>query len=256
MILWAVSRPNARRHLLPLMLVCLLALVAAQAPAEATSFGVKLLRGDAWLGGNGVDVFSNGNLGCRLSSTRDCGPDSMVDGVYVGEKWQCVELAQRLYTVRGWHTGTFGVDYAREIFAQASRIGMQAYPNGSGYIPVPGDLIVVGAPTGAGAGHVSVVDRVHDSQVNIVEQNWDNTTGRGRYTLIGSSLSRAGAPNILGVVHDPDNASTMSRGRTMNVNGDGLADLLSLSGGRLSVRKANGSGGWAVPTSSSQWPTP
>jgi hypothetical protein len=130
-------------------------------------------------------------------------------------KWQCVELAQRLYTARGWHAGSFGVAYAFQIWSAASRLGMLRRPNGTLHVRDvrPGDMIVwrPGEATGA-AGHVAIVDFVAGSQVWVKEQNWGPGTapwnaqrGQTVYSLAGGWLSgHAFAPNqIFGVVHSP-----------------------------------------------------
>lgn len=167
---------------------------ACMAPAPPPSdFGSVQVAGSQWLDGSGVNVYSNGGIGYC------CGAQDYLNGIPVGTEWQCVELAQRLYTFLGWHRGIFaGVYQARDIYFQAAALGMQAYPNGGGYIPVPGDLIVLDAPAGGGAGHVSVVNTVVGGQVSVVEQNFGS--GRGMYLLIGSTLSRDGLP-VLGTVH-------------------------------------------------------
>ena len=56
--------------------------------------GEVVLPGYAWLGGDGVDVFSNGD---DAGNGNSCGGISSVNGVVSGEEWQCVELIDRLY---------------------------------------------------------------------------------------------------------------------------------------------------------------
>jgi len=115
-----------------------------------------------------------------------------------------VELAQRLYTVRGWYTAKWhggyfpGVHPASDIWSQAQNLGMEPHANGTGYIPVPGDMIIhAGTP-----GHVSIVDVVGAGFVQVREQN-AASTGTAQYQLSGSTLSRSGYSTILGVVHNP-----------------------------------------------------
>ena len=196
---------NLRIFLSPLRLLLanlvVLGLMVAPAPAQAgPAFGTTLLNGGDWLGGRGVSVYSNG------TSEFCCGGGSTVGSTYVGIKWQCVELAQRLHTVRGWHAGELRRGTAKEIYGAAARNGLKAYPNGGGYLPVPGDLIIEGATVGNAAGHVAVVDSVAGGTVRVVEQNFGQQTGRGIYTLAGSTLSRGGRP-ITGTVHAPANST-------------------------------------------------
>ena len=62
--------------------------------------GSVLLPGTSWLGGDGVDVRSNG---VDQGTAKECSKSlSMVGGVAAGERWQCVELVNRLYLTRGW----------------------------------------------------------------------------------------------------------------------------------------------------------
>jgi len=179
-------------------------LVAAAPVAGATA--PVLASGSTWLGGNGVNV-------CAPSSDPVCGGQMHVGG-WSANWWQCVELAQRLYQARGWHTangGVFvGVNLAYQIYDQANAIGMTRQANGGIGALVPGDMIVHGSdePFSQGAGHVSIVDSVAGSTVNVVEQNTYNNDPTGQYALVAGTLSRSGSGTIRGVVHDPDNVGT------------------------------------------------
>jgi hypothetical protein len=160
--------------------------------APAASAGV-VVHGRSWLGGHGVDVCYPAGGGCAGNAS-------------VGTPRQCVELAQRLYNHLGWWGGIFGgVRVASQIYGWAPSHGMSVHRNGSGYIPVPGDMIVSAGSPAVSAGHVAVVDTVDLDRhvVHAVEQNAD-PSGRSTYRLRGSTLSRPGAyGNILGVVHSP-----------------------------------------------------
>src|SRR5262245_56358638 len=67
------------------------------------------LAGSGWMGGNGVDVYSNGahvlSDWCTPNGTPDCNnyvtPPSGGTAIYAGYKWQCVELINRLYISKG-----------------------------------------------------------------------------------------------------------------------------------------------------------
>jgi CHAP domain len=155
-----------------------------------------LVSANQWLGGHGVDV-------C-LNTYGNNGPSWQF-----GQKWQCVELAQRLYNNLNW-TGKsiFPVNSAYQIYDVAPSLGFIRHANGDG-IPKPGDMIIHAATTNNAAGHVSIVDYVAGSVVNVVEQN-GNATGRGSYTLSGSMLSRPGFGEIRGYVHAPLNTITQT----------------------------------------------
>ncbi len=187
-------------------------------PQRGARFGDVLVSAGSWLDGLGVTVYSNGSSRFFCDPARHAGCRSRMEAhrIDVGVKWQCVELAQRLYTERGWHSGTFGVAYAFQIWWAAPRLGMLRRHNGTlraGDVR-PGDMIVwrQGEATGP-AGHVAIVDFVAGSQVWVKEQNWGPGTtawnvqrGQTVYSLSGGWLSgHAFAPDeIYGVVHSPN----------------------------------------------------
>jgi len=171
-------------------LACLLLampIVVCALSSVAFSADTVLVAGGNWCMGQGVNVYSN------QSGTH-----------------QCTELAWRLYTTRGWHSGLFGIQYAYQIWTQA--VGnMQKHAKGSGYVPVPGDMVVFNSshPGSGGAGHVSVVDRMEGSTVQACEQN-ASSTGRTSYNL--NSMPST----CYGFVHDPDNPLTQCTAATVS----------------------------------------
>ena len=179
-----------------LICICLIALAASAAQAYP-AFGSLMVSGGSWCQGQGVDVYSNGYVGYWS------GINNYVNGEYVGVKWQCVELARRLYEIRGWHSSPFGIDYAYQIWGRASALGMVQHPIGSGYVPVPGDMMVFdsGLSGSGGAGHVALVDTVDASNIYVCEQN-SSDTGRRSYARNSSPA------HCYGFVHDPDNPLT------------------------------------------------
>ena len=182
---------------LVVMIVSLTSVTAMTSPAQASA--PILLNGSAWLNSQGVNV-------CAPSTDPYCGDEYKVGGVS-SNWWQCVELAQRLYNKMGWHSGTFGVWYAYQIYDEASSMGMSRQANGSITSIHPGDMVIHGSdePYSEGAGHVTIVDRVEGSTVHVVEQNTANNDPTGQYTLSGGTLSRSGSGTIRGTVHDPAN---------------------------------------------------
>jgi len=188
------------------------AVTAAPASASFPSCGAVTLSGSSWLGGQGVDVHSNGvntNTGVSCGSAvynLNASPSQM------GQGWQCVELAQRLYDTRGWHSGgSFGLPYAYQIYDDATNLGFTSQANGSITSIVPGDMVVQGtADTWSSAGHVDVVDYVNGTTVHIVQQN--STSPTATYTLSGGTLSGASGGDIVGVVHSPQNTNTGGSG--------------------------------------------
>jgi hypothetical protein len=112
-------------------------------------YGTLLIAGSAWLGGHGVNVYSDG---------ADGG-----DGYY-----QCVELVNRLITTLHWSPSIYG--NANQLYANASSTYFVKHPNGSGYSPVAGDIVVWGGGEG-GYGHVQVVNANNGGSLTVVEQN-------------------------------------------------------------------------------------
>ncbi|MEI8083485.1 MAG: CHAP domain-containing protein, partial [Actinomycetes bacterium] len=157
-----------------------------------------IIAGTSWLGGQGVDVHSNGPGGasCKGTSVKN-------KAVQFGGGWQCVELAARLYYVKGWGTVWAGGNGGARYIPEGSP-NLQFVPNGSGQLPVPGDLIIEAFGT---YGHVTVVDRVEAGRVVATEQN-ASVSGWKVYPLIGSAITGAyGGGLVRGFMHSPANNS-------------------------------------------------
>lgn len=152
-------------------------------------FGTVLVRGRDWLDGQGVDVKSNGLVGCY----NEC---DIATGY--GIAYQCVELIQRLIVSRHWSPRIYG--NANTQYANASSKYFDKHPNGSGYKPVPGDIIVYRGGY-LGLGHVSVVEWVENGRIGWVEQN-ASPSGRGSAPLgNGGTLGNQGSLVPIGFLH-------------------------------------------------------
>ncbi len=104
---------------------------------------------------------------------------SYVDGVFMGYKWQCVELARRwLYTNRGYVFDDIAMAY--DIFrlrfvtvtADNTKLALKSFANGARRRPEPGCLLIwnEGGEFDV-TGHVAVVSEVYDDKIRVVEQN-------------------------------------------------------------------------------------
>lgn len=250
--------------MLIILLVALAGMVNTTSSASASA--PVLLSGSQWFSGRGVNV-------CAPSTDPYCGSEYHVGG-WNQNWWQCVELAQRLYQKQGWHSGIFaGVSYAYQIYDQAGNLGMSRQANGSITSIVPGDMIVHGsdAPGTGGAGHVSIVDSVSGSTVNVVEQNTYNNQPRATYSFSGGTLSRGGVGTIRGIVHDPANqyagggswngvgnatfrgSDTLTTGQQLHANeyimsNDGIFVLIMQSDGNLVIYGPGRRAYWASDT--------
>lgn len=137
------------------------------------AYGTVLVPGSAWLSGRGVDVVSNGGTGATCYSTS------------AGHRWQCGELINRFLAARGWAPAIAGD--AGQFYDNASPAFFEKHPIGTGYLPVPGDIVVWrGGPadpvTGAGYGHVAIVVTDGGGVMRIVEQN-STITGYGSISI-------------------------------------------------------------------------
>jgi surface antigen len=146
-------------------------------------YGSVMVPGSAWYGGRGVNVISNG----YADTLRGY--------------WQCVELVERFIRTEGLGPAIYG--NANQLYANAPDAYYEHHPNGSGYVPVPGDIIVLG---GGKYGHVVVVDSVSASTVYVVEQN-ASASGRNALSLSGSTLGREYGMAVIGVLHARANHS-------------------------------------------------
>jgi hypothetical protein len=153
--------------------------------------GTVELSGTNWLGGNGVDIYSNGG-----SVDNDAGNEYVTNSagasVLSGEEWQCVELINRLYLNRGWITAHWSGD-GDELYANTPK-GLTKQANGSITELDPGDVISLGDTTTGtkddDGGHAAIVSSVSGSTVELVNQNTpavdsSATLSKGTLTMSG-----------------------------------------------------------------------
>ena len=161
-------------------------------------YGTLLVPGTAWLGGQGVNVYSNGAVG------GSCWSIYLNNGAFA--KYQCVELINRLVTTKGWSGVISG--NASAIFGNASDTNFDKHTNGTGYVPVPGDIVVWGGGY-RGYGHIAAVTAVANGWVDTVEQN-NTASGTSAYPIDGAG--NIGTPgrtfSTTGVLHAKRNGST------------------------------------------------
>jgi glutathionylspermidine amidase/synthetase len=188
--------------------------------AERARFGTVLGHAPG-----GVPVHS-----CDYDSARDDElPNrhayrSYVDGIFMGYKWQCVELARRwMYVNRGYIFDDVAMAYdifdlrSVRVVGEDRRLPLQAFRNGAPRPPEPGSLLIwEEGGHFERTGHVAVVTEVHPDRVCLVEQNhedrpWDPETGcsrvlKARTGADGSYWIECGAgePELLGWMTQTD----------------------------------------------------
>lgn len=137
--------------------------------------------GDAIDSLHGVTVYYNGSM--EATHGRN-----MVDGYNVGLKYQCVEFVKRYYLQRYDHRMPDSYGHAKDFFDPRvkdgglnKRRGLLQFTNTSAAKPEVGDLIVLSGWAGNPYGHVAIISKVHDGEVEVVQQNCGST--RDTYDL-------------------------------------------------------------------------
>ena len=247
--------------------VLTLDVAAAAPPAYASCSGTRCdragtveLSGSSWLSGNGVNVYSNGDSasndeGASCVAVSGAPGDSHCPAgqVYAGEKYQCVEMVNRLYLTNGWITGTWWGN-GNQLYANAPS-GLTKQANGHITNLKPGDVISLDYSDGLG--HAGVVNSVSGTSVSIVNQNTPDvyssaTYSRGTITMVGWHGYR-----VIGVIHAP--TSSGGSGPTYggsDYNTDGQDDVAWLQGSTLYMIFATGNGTFGVAGSTAGMGTP
>ncbi|MEW6208463.1 MAG: CHAP domain-containing protein [Acidobacteriota bacterium] len=121
---------------------------------------------------NGVAVYYNGSV------DNVSGRNVTRDGYNLGLKYQCVEFVKRYYYEHLDHRMPDSYGHAKDFFDEAigdgewnSRRALFQFTNGSRSRPSPDDLIVFGPTAFNPYGHVAIISKVSDSDIEIVQQN-------------------------------------------------------------------------------------
>ena len=176
-----------------------------RASAAVSRCGRTLLPGSEWLGGQGVNVNSNGpdqggDVSCSTAT-------SYVNGTSAGSEWQCAELVVRLYLTRGWIPSSYfwqGNGGGTDSLYYHAPANLIKQPQGSISYLAPGDAVMFN--TSSSAGHVAIVNTVSPGgSIQFVNQNFGTAPNPQWYTtgtLIGGTLTVSGM-SVIGVVHAP-----------------------------------------------------
>ncbi len=132
---------------------------------------------------------------------------SYVDGLFMGYKWQCVELARRwLYLNKGYVFDDIAMAYdifnlrSVRVVEDGALLPLRSFRNGSKRRPEPGCLLIwdEGGEFDV-TGHVAVVTEVFDDCIRCLEQNVDNgkwPEGRDFSRELAASVSADGGYRI------------------------------------------------------------
>ncbi|WP_298895719.1 CHAP domain-containing protein [uncultured Psychroserpens sp.] len=121
---------------------------------------------------NGVVVYFNGGVG------NVDGRELTKDGYNLGLKYQCVEFVKRYYFEKLNHKMPDSYGHAKDFFDSNVKDGktnkqrnLTQYTNPSRSKPKADDLIIYSGTTLNKYGHVSIVSKVDEKEVEIIQQN-------------------------------------------------------------------------------------
>ena len=155
---------------------------------------------------NGVVVYCNGGMNATHGR-------NVVDGYNVGLKYQCVEFVKRYYLEHFHHRMPNSYGHAKDLFDTAVADGalnparrLMQFMNGSNTKPRAGDLLVLNGWIGNPYGHVAIVSKVEDDELEVVQQNTGSS--REAYVLdLRSGHWWVDSKRVLGWLRMPEAAS-------------------------------------------------
>jgi len=131
---------------------------------------------------NGVPVYYNGSFG------NVTGRNLTEENYNLGLKYQCVEFVKRYYYQHLDHKMPNSYGHAKDYFDKSLSNGeynrernLVQFSNPSKSKPKEGDIIVFGATALNSFGHIAIIARVKDKEIEIIQQNTRNT--REKLTL-------------------------------------------------------------------------
>ncbi len=142
---------------------------------------------------NGVHVYYNGK-----DFTNVSGRNVTVDGYNLGLKYQCIEFVKRFYLQIFNHYMPYSYGHAKDFFnkkladvAFNDKRGLMQYRNVRFEKPKVNDILVYDETYGNPFGHVAIISKVTDNEIEIIQQNIGTTTRkniklvnyRGIYTI-------------------------------------------------------------------------
>ncbi len=139
--------------------------------------------------GDTLDVFNNVFVFYNKSMNNTFGRNLTKDGYNLGLKWQCVEFVKRYYYKHLNHKMPNSYGHAKDFYNMNLNDGelnrdrnLLQFSNGSKLKPKVDDLVVFKGNMFNSYGHVAVISKVSDSEIEIIQQNV-GTTSRETFTL-------------------------------------------------------------------------
>ena len=121
---------------------------------------------------NGVYIYFNGSVG------NVKGRNTTADGYNIGLKYQCVEFVKRYYYEYLNHKMPDSYGHAKDFFVKSLKDGQKnkqrnliQYKNFSKTKPKLDDLLVFEGTIFNKYGHVAIISKVTDDEIEIVQQN-------------------------------------------------------------------------------------
>lgn len=132
---------------------------------------------------NGVFVYYNGEVGHVL------GRELTKDGYNLGLKYQCVEFVKRYYYEELNHKMPNSYGHAKDFFDANVKDGqiskqrnLTQYKNPSNSMPKVNDLVIYSGTVFNKYGHVSIISKVSEKEIEIIQQN-PRPNGNSRETF-------------------------------------------------------------------------
>ena len=230
----------------------------AYADTNCKPNGVTLF-GSSWLSGGGVNICNNGSssaddygASCVAVFGAPGGSGCSAGYVYAAEKWQCVELVNRLYLTKGWTKATWWGNGNTLVNNVPS--GLSKQNNGSISYVNPGDVITL---DDGGFGHAGIINTVDSNgTVHIKNQNTGSTTDSSAYIDSGSLGNKNAHYHMNGwskywvqaIIHHPAVSYDLRQFYVSNGSWTSF-DVTSATGVHIAGNPAVGSGGeWARDT--------
>lgn len=121
---------------------------------------------------NGVDAYCNRNSNYRSNQ------ENYYNGAITGYKWLCSEYVQRYY-LQIYDYYIHPIAYAGNLYNMYVSEGLVGNPNGGSVGPQVGDIICASAE----GYHVAIIREVALNYINVIQQNWFNSSADNCQTL-------------------------------------------------------------------------